>query len=130
MPQGFELTTEDILEVIAAYSSPQATIPSVAATPGWQVVGGFFLSDNVSCQLDAIASVTDDSLVCRLRLFDLTAVAEVSGSRAQTSETVPTRVLSGIVSIQGNRNYQIQAECTGGVADSLFAVVTTATITG
>jgi hypothetical protein len=130
MPTGFALEEASSIEVIAAYSAPHTVVPAVASSPGWHVLGEFYLPKSVAkARLDALFMVSSDSLTCRVRLFDMTAKAEVSGSRAQSQTTSPKRILSGVVALTGGRNFQIQAECTGGSGAGLFATVETATIT-
>ena len=127
MPSGMALEDADTVEVIAAYSAPKTVIPSVATTPGWVVVGEFPLPKSVSARLDANILVSAPGLTLRVRLYDMEDGA-VSGATAQTTAQTSTRVLSGIVALQGGRSYQIQAECTGGTGDSNFGVVSSATI--
>jgi hypothetical protein len=131
MPEGFALEAASSIEVIAAYSAAPATIQSVAATPGWHVVGEFYLPKSCDARLDVILSVSDSSLVARARLYDLGATppAAVSGTVVSTSSETPSRLLSGVVTLTGSRRYQIQVECTGGTAETDFAVFQTGTIT-
>jgi hypothetical protein len=128
MPNGHALEPADTVEVVAAYSAPKKQIPAVATTPGWRVVGSFFLPRTVKARLDMIASVSASGLTCRARLLDLATNAPVSGSTATTTSQTPARALSGIVSLTGNRSYQIQVECTGATGDDKFADFETATI--
>lgn len=133
MPQGFALTSASSLEVIAAYAAPQTKIPAVATTPGWRVLGAFYLPKACDARIDALMMVSDASLTCRVRLYDVTAGVEASarviaGSVA-TQSTTTTRVLGGVVSLSAGHIYQIQAEVTGNVGSAYFGVVPTATIT-
>lgn len=135
MPQGFALTTASSIEVIAAYSAPQTVIPAVAASPGWQALGSFYLPKSCSARLDALMMVSDASLTCRVRLYDvtvdatLTAAARVIPGGVQTQSTTPVRQLGGVVSLKGGHTYQIQAEVVGDSGESFFGTVPTATIT-
>lgn len=135
MPQGFALTTASSIEVVAAYAAPQTVVPAVAATPGWQVLGAFYLPKSCSARLDALAMVSHASLTCRVRLYDvtddasLTATARVIAGGVSTSSTAPVRQLGGVVSLRAGHTYQIQAEVTGNAGDTYFGVVPTATIT-
>src|SRR5262245_2591698 len=114
---GFELLTSPEVEVLSAYSAPQAPIPAVAATPGWYVVGAFFLHAAAELRLELIGAVSDASLTMRARLFDLVVKAPVSGIQATISGLnglTDQRVLSTSAELAGNRTYQIQVEVTGG----------------
>ncbi len=135
MPQGFALETADTLEVIAAYSGPRTVIPAIAGDPssvsGWYVVGSFYLPRSCDARLDIIAVVSNPLLISRSRLFDMSTLAEVSGSRAIASPILPVRLLSGVCSLVGTHMYQIQSDCvlpTGSVADTDFSVVSSGTI--
>lgn len=135
MPQGFALTNASSIEVVAAYAAPQTTVPAVAATPGWQVLGAFYLPKSCSARLDALMVVSDDSLTCRVRLYDVTAdtslsaAARVIAGGVSTSSTTITRQLGGVVALKAGHTYQIQAEVIGDSGDTYFGVVPTATIT-
>jgi hypothetical protein len=128
MPQGFALTNAATGEVFAYSSGRSDPIPGVAATPGWQVIGAFFFPFTFDVRLDVIALVSDPSLTVRVRLFDMTTAEPVSGATAQTTSQTSARALSGVVSLQGNRVYEIQAECTGAAGDDFFAIVQNATV--
>lgn len=128
MPQGAALTTVDSASVVSAYSSPLTQVPAVEATPGWQVLGAFYLPLPTTARLDALMVVSASGLTVRARLFDLDANAVVSGSTTQSTSTTPERTLSGIVALTGQHNYQIQAECVGDVGFDKFAVVLSATV--
>jgi len=131
MPQGFAVSQASKTEVICAYGTAPVEIPAVAATPGWQVIGEFYLPIDCFAQVDMLALVSDASLVCRVRLYNMTPgeVGPVSGSVVSTSSTTSARVLSGTVNLGGDRVYQYQAECTGHAADhDHFAANTTATL--
>lgn len=135
MPQGFALTNASTTEVIAAYSAPQTVIPAVPSTPGWQAIGAFYLPKSCAARLDALLMVSDTSLTCRVRLFDVTPDASIEASDrviaggVSSSSTAPVRQLGGVVSLIGGHTYQIQAEVIGDEGDEFFGVVTTATIT-
>lgn len=131
MPQGFALTKAASLEVIAAYASPQAIIDAVEETPGWQVLGAFYLPKSTQARLDALMMVSDDALVCRVRLYDATpgtiaAATRVVPGFATTQSKTMLRRLGPVVTLTGGHLYQIQCEVTGGEG---FGVVPTATIT-
>jgi hypothetical protein len=131
MPTGLATEPSDTTLIVTAYTASAQVIPAVAASPGWQVIGAFFLPLACDVRLEAIMSVSDASLVMRVRLFDLVTNAEISGSYAVTSSTVPgTRALSGALSLAGNQSYQIQAECVGGVDAGLFGAFDEASLTG
>ena len=137
MLQGNALETASSVEVIAAYSAPQTVVPAFNTldptnNTGWYVCGSFYLPRSCTARLDAIVFVTNNLLTCRLRLFDMQLLAELSGSRFSCAPLIPTRVLSGIVAMPGARMYQIQADCylVSGSAPlaTEFAVVAGATI--
>lgn len=134
MPQGFALTQAASLEIIAAYGSPQVMIPAVDATPGWQVLGAFFLPKSTRARLDALMMVSDPSLTCRVRLYDaspgaIAAAARVIPGLATSQSLTMQRRLGPLVSLVGSKLYQIQAEVIGDSGDTYFGVVPTATIT-
>lgn len=130
MPEGFALQPVSSAEVVAAFAAPSTHIPSVSVTPGWQVIGEFFLPLSVAqCRLDVIASVSDASLTSRFRLYDRSNNTVVSGSTVQIRELVGTRRLSGPFALTGGRVFQIHGECTGHVeAIDFFAVLQTASL--
>src|SRR5574338_1357752 len=133
MPQGFALTNASSIEVIAAYAAPQTTVMAVAATPGWQVLGAFYLPKSCSARIDALMMVSDASLTCRVRLYDatpgaMTPSARVVSGSVSTQSTTMVRQLGPTVSLTGGRLYQLQCEVTGGSGVDFFGVVPTATI--
>jgi hypothetical protein len=121
--QGFALSSSPELEVLSAYSAPQDEIPAVAASPGWHVVGAFFLEGAATLKLELIGSVSDSALAMRARLFDLATNQPVSGILPTIVSETDVRVLSAAVELAGNRTFQIQVEVTGG---SGFGVVRSA----
>lgn len=132
MPEGFALTAASTVEVIAAYSTPQTTVLAVAATPGWQVLGAFYMPKSAQARIDALMMVSDASLTCRVRLYDATPGA-VSGSRivpgyASTQSLTTIRRFGPLVSLVGGKTYQLQCEVTGDEGDGFFGVVPMATI--
>jgi hypothetical protein len=134
MPQGFALESAASVEVIAAYSAPQIQIPAVSESPGWRVVGAFYLPKSAKCRLDILALVSDPSLTLHARLYELKTGTQganqvVTGALVQTQSIVPKRSLSSVVSLVGNRNYQIHIEVTGGAGEGLFGLIHNATIT-
>jgi hypothetical protein len=134
MPTGFGLETAASIEVIAAYAAPQTLVPAVNATPGWRVLGAFYLPKTVVARLDAMMMVSDDSLTCRVRLYDATPGAMTPSARViqgtvSTQSTTSVRALGPKVTLTGGHLYQIQCEVTGDEGDEFFGVVPTATIT-
>lgn len=116
----------------AYYVGGQQTLPGFAVTPGWIVLTEFDLDvlppDAV---LDAIALVSQATLTCNIKLYDVTLAADVAGSTLTTASLTGARLTSGdLVAglVQGNR-YQIWAECIGGSLASDFAVVRYAVLT-
>lgn len=134
MPQGFALTQAASLEIVAAYAAPQTMVPAVAATPGWQVLGAFFLPKSTTARIDALMMVSDPSLTCRVRLYDATPgemnpSARVVPGFASSQSTTAIRRLGPVVPLTGGRLYQLQCEVTGDAGNDYFGVVPTATIT-
>lgn len=130
MPLGFLVTTTSTTEIVAAPSFGMELVQAVAATPGWQAVGDFYLptsADDVS--LDVTVLCSKAGLLARVRLYDMTALAEVSGSVVSTTAIVGTRLLSGLVNLTGGRRYQMQCECTGSTDADAFATVLSGTVT-
>lgn len=134
MPQGFALTSASSVEIVAAYAAPQSVVPAVEESPGWQVLGAFYLPRSCNARLDALMMVSDASLTCRCRLFDATEDSSLSADDrvipgdVSTSSITPVRQLGGVVALRAGHTYQIQAEATGDVGDEFFATVITATI--
>jgi hypothetical protein len=127
---SFGLEKANTVEVIAAYSAPQTVVPAVSASPGWHVIGTFFLPKTVRARLDALIQVSQDGVTARVRLFDLQTLAPVSGVQVQSTSTLPERKLSPLAELTGNRRYQIQAEAVAAAPDEeTFAVISTASIT-
>lgn len=98
----------------------EQTVQGVAATPGWVVIGGIQVDKVPSPAIfEAVMLVSQAALTGRIRLYNLIAAGAVAGSTLSTSATVDTLVqsadLSGVLSAQF---YQVEAECTGGVAPS------------
>lgn len=116
------------VEVLSAYYSPQGTVPAVATEPGWYVLGGFFLAKSTQARLDVLGLVSQEGLICTVRLFDLKAAIPIAHPVVLTSQTA-TRVLGDQVGLTGDRNYQIQAQCVGGESDADFAVLHSVTLT-
>ncbi len=121
--KGFGLTSRPTLEVLSAYSAPQQDIESVAATPGWHVIGAFPMPATAELRLELIGLVSGAGLTLRARFFDLTAGAPVAGSEASITATTDTLQLGPVVELTGGHLYQMQAECTGGGASDEVATV-------
>lgn len=121
------LTDTAEIEVLATYAAPEKVIPAVASEPGWYVVGAFRMPVPSDVRIEAYASVSDPSLVLRVRLFSLTEVEPVSGSEATTSSTVDVRILSALFTLAAD-DYQMQAEAVGGVGEGLFGALKTMTV--
>lgn len=123
--QGFALTTEQIIEIISAYSAPEREVDAVAATPGWNVIGAFPMPATAKLRLDVIGSVSHASLTLRCRLYCVTpgAVGVVSGSEVVITSQSDVEAFSGVVDLVGQRLYQIQCEVTGAAGTGLFGVV-------
>lgn len=121
--KGFALASRPSLEVLSAYSAPQADIESVAATPGWNVVGAFPMPLSAALHLEMVGLVSEVGLTLRARFFDLTANAPVASSEASLTATVDTKVAGPTVELVGGHLYQIQAEVTGGGDPEQFGTV-------
>lgn len=133
MPQGFALEGASSVEVIAAYAAPQTLVPAVSATPGWRVLGAFFLPKTVVARIDTLMMVSDDSLTCRVRLYDATPGAIAAASRvvpgtASTQSTTTVHAYGPRVTLTGGHTYELQCEVTGDEGNEFFGVVPTATI--
>lgn len=122
---GFALETSTSLEIIAAYASPKRTVQH----SGWEVIGGFFLPKSTPARLEALGLVSRAGLTLNVRLYDLTAKTVVSGASLNITSTTLARVLSGIVSLTGQRNFQLQAQLASGSGELDFGLIETATIT-
>lgn len=116
------------VEVLSAYYAPQGYVAAVAEGPGWHVIGGFFLQKTTKARLDVFGLVSEAGLTCTVRLFDLEDLEPVSGVVTITSQT-SARALGSQAALVGNRNYQIQAQCVGGGAETDFAVLHSVTLT-
>lgn len=122
-------TSSAEVEVISAYSAPNTFLAGVAATPGWHVVGSFFVALAAEdVRLEAIGIVSDASLRMRVRLFDLKDLEVLDGSLTILESLVDARATSGLFDLPGARTYQIQAEVIGGAGDTLFGVLKSATL--
>lgn len=130
--QGFELTTEQVIEVLSVYATAEQAIPAVTASPGWFVIGGFTMPAGADVRVDLLGSVTDAALTLRCRLYCVTEgfVGEVSGSTAQLSTTEDSQVFSGVFALTGGRSYQFQAEVTGDEGGDKHGSVRRATLQG
>lgn len=127
MPQGFAVEDAQTVEIIAAWSSQKTFIYGVAASPGWQLLGQYFLPKSCAARLDVVHLVSASGLTSRVRLWDVDARAAVGGSVSSVALS-PERSLGGRVQLVGGRSYQVQAECTGGVGADKFGVSLSATI--
>ncbi len=121
--KGVALTTEEQLEIIASVQTGNKVVLAVAAAPGWNVIGEFYLPVGAPARLEAIGAVSDASLAMTVRLFDLADVAAISGSPARLTALSYTRVLSGLFDLLGGRTYQIQAQVVGNLGDTYFGSV-------
>jgi hypothetical protein len=116
---------------IRAVASTQP-IASQGVEPGWYVIGAFYLSTAITnATLETIGGVSDPSLTLTVRLFNLTTVSEVTGSRASITSIPDIRALSSVIaSLPGNTVYQVQAEAISDFpGDAVFAVVKSVEIT-
>lgn len=80
--------------------------------------------------LEGIVLVSQGALTGHLKLYDVTAGADVAGSPLSTSSLTGARLTSGDLTalLVAGRRYQIIAECTGGVTVSDWAVIRYATL--
>lgn len=129
MPSGMAVEEAATLEVLAAWVAPKTVVPAVAATPGWHVIGEYYLPSSTLARLEAILSVSASGLTANVRLWDMSANAAISGAVAASTSTTTARQLSGRVNLTGNRRFQIQMECTGAIGEDKFAILEAAGIT-
>jgi len=130
--QGLALTQEQIIEILSVYATAEQYIDAVAATPGWNVIGGFTMPASADVLVDVIGAVSNAALALRVRLYCTTSgsVGAVSGSEAQLATTTDSQAFSGVVSLVGGRTYQFQAEVTGAAGTGYFGAVRRATLAG
>ncbi len=130
--QGFALTQEQIIEVLSVYATAEQYLDAVAATPGWYVIGGFDMPASADIRVTVIGSVSNASLILKVRLCCVTTgfVGAVSGSDAQLSTVTDSEAFGGTVSLVGGRTYQFQAEVTGTSGVNYFGTVRRATLAG
>lgn len=122
------LSNNSGVQIVAAYSTGQQVVQAVAESPGWHVLGGFHLTQSVTCRLEALGQVSGEGLTLRVRLWDMSAVQAV-GAPVQIVSLTPVRRLGGQVSLTGGRHYQIQVECVGGSTEADFGLVPAVTLT-
>lgn len=126
---GHAVTPATQYEVVAAWSVPQKVIGAVAAAPGWECLGEYYLPSTVkAAKLDVVGFISIAGITLDVRLWDVTAKAAVNGAVSITSILTPVRAIGEAVTLTGGRTYQVHAQCTGAVGGTRFGVVTTATI--
>lgn len=118
--KGVKINEKPSLTILTAYVSSQEDIESIAATPGWQVVGAFHMPLTETIVLELIGFVATAGLTMRARLFDLSTNLPIDTAYAQITSTTDSRNLSGPITLTGGRDYQLQVEVTG--ADGSFGV--------
>lgn len=123
--QGLALTTEQIIEILSAYSSSKRLISAVAVSPGWNVLGAFRMPATADVLLSGFGSVSDPDLTMHVRVYCITPgfVGPVAGSTLQITSLTDVRALSGIFTLPGNLDYQFQAEVVGDVGDDQFGAI-------
>lgn len=128
--QGAALTPAPSTEVVTAYAAPPFLVPAVEESPGWHVIGAFSLPLSVNARVHVLGCVSDEDLTLRVRLYCITegSVGIVSGSTVTITSTTPVEQHSGVVGLTGGRDYQYQAECTGGEQLKDFGVVSEASL--
>lgn len=130
---GLALTKEETIEILSLYSSSAEQIGAVSAEPGWNCIGAFPMPVTADIRLDALGSVSDDSLTMTIRLFDVTegSVGPVSGSEVRINSTMPdTQAFSGAFTLAGSHSYQVQCQVVGAVGDGFFGNVARVAPTG
>lgn len=127
MPQGFAVESATSVEIVAAWTTPATVVSAVAASPGWRVIGEYYLPKSCAARLDVVHLVSAVGLTSRVRLWDTHDGSAVPGA-VETGAVVPTRSLGGMAQLTGGRTYQIQAECTGASGETKFSRILTATI--
>lgn len=130
MSQVFGTQQAPLVEIISGYASAQEDLLAVAATPGWHVVGAFFLKVTTPVRLQVVGSVSHPSLALRSRVFDLADAAPVSGSEVSLVSLVDARAISGSFTLQGGRVYQFQSEAVGSEGADRFGTVKVAEMVG
>ena len=126
MPSGFAVEQAASAQVVAAWVVPPSTV-AAAPTPGWRVLGEYYLPASCVARLDAVHCVNDAALTSRLRLWDVAAEAAVAGA-VLTQSLAPVRTIGTPVQLTGGRVYQVQAECTGSNLAGKFSAILSATI--
>jgi hypothetical protein len=126
--QGLKLTQGPEVEILSAYAASHQEIAAVAATPGWYVIGVFYMIATSAVRLEIVGSVTHDSLTMKARLFDVGAAEVVSGCAVELTGPVTNRRLSAPFSLPGAKLYQIQVEVTGSSGADRFGVLSTASL--
>ncbi len=116
------LTGGTEVEIITAYTATNQPVDAVVAGPAWVVIGAFYMPMGGQVQLEAIGLVSLGTVALTLKLFDVTAADDVSGSlTAQISSLLDSRAVSGSFNVVGGRVYQIQAQAIGPLPE--FAIV-------
>lgn len=98
---------------------------------GWIIIAEFDLDVlPASAVLDGIMLVSTAALTGRIKLYDVTGVADVPGSTLSTTSLTGERLTSAdfVASLVVGHRYQIQAQCTGGGSGGDWAVVRYATV--
>lgn len=104
------------------------TIPAVEDSPGWFILGEYQVPKSTPVKLFAVLLNSASGLTLRVRLWDVTARAELANSIASSS-TSPQYAEGGSVDLVGGQRYQIQAECTGAEGDDKFGTILSAGVT-
>lgn len=128
MPQGFAVQEATSVDVIAAWVTSNEVVQGVASTPGWTVLGEYYLPTSCNARLDVTHLVSASGLTSTVRLWDSSAGAAVSGAIVSTEAQSVTRTLGPTVSLTGGKSYQVQAECTGATGNDKFSNILSATI--
>lgn len=128
MPRGMAVESAAAAEVVAAWVVPPKNVEAVSATPGWEVLGQYYLPKTVSAKIEATMGVSAPGLTGRVRLWCVEDAVAVSGYIETMSEDMQ-RFLGPTVQLQGLKQYQFQAECIGSTGEDKFLVVSSATIT-
>lgn len=125
---GLSQETSPIAELSVNMVVPTRTIPAVDASPGWHVLGEYPVPKTTPAKLFAVLVASASGLTVRVRLWDVTAKAELANAIASTS-LLPEYAQGGEVDLVGGQRYQIQAECTGAAGDDKFATILSAGVT-
>lgn len=122
------LTQSSLIQIISAYAASNQQLAAQPASPAWYVVGAFYMPVSKAARLQVVGSVSVNGNLLRVRLYDVTEIAVVSGSTTPDIDAmIDERVLGGVIELEGGHVYQMQAECIGA---SGYGLVRSADLVG